>query len=341
MAAAVVVSVLASFFVLEVAARTYSWSIGRGFFVRPHAFESPFFVTYDWPAPSIADGIGTFKDGRQIPRKKAEGELRVVCIGGSTTVSDQNPEGLRTNQLLEARFRERLESRTVTVLNAGGDAFSTAHSLVNFSLRVLDFEPDVLVVLHNINDLTVLDYGTEIQPDYANKYLSDTFLAFEHRQGLGSWLLRSSRATQLLRWRITTLKAALESSTRNEAVLDVERGKQLFRRNLESMVAVARHHGVEVLLVTMGHAGEQSTSFARYNDEIRRTGLGNGVAVVDADRTMSGRADLFLDPVHLSAAGVTAMAELIDPTLEQALRRVSERQRQRLELLKASDRAMD
>ncbi|MGD9901867.1 MAG: SGNH/GDSL hydrolase family protein [Vicinamibacterales bacterium] len=334
-------SLLVSFVVLEVGARAYSWSIGRGFFARPHTFESPFFVTYDWPAPSMTGGIGTFKDGRQVPRIKPDGELRVVCIGGSTTLSDQNPEGLRTNQLLEARFRDRLAPRTVTVLNAGGDGFSTAHTLVNFSLRVLDFDPDVLVVLHNINDLTVLDYGDEVQSDYANKYLSDTFLAFEHRQGVGSWLLRSSRMMQLLRWRVTVLKSALESSTQNQARLDVNRGRRLFRRNLESLVAVARQHGVEVILLTMGQTGQLGAPFARYNDEIRGAAGDNGVALVDADRALSGRAELFLDPVHLSAKGVTAMAALVDPTLDQLLRRIVERQTRRIETQKADDHAME
>ena len=37
----------------EIAARSYSWSTGRGFWSRPHAFESAFFVTYDWPAPAF------------------------------------------------------------------------------------------------------------------------------------------------------------------------------------------------------------------------------------------------------------------------------------------------
>lgn len=334
-------SLLFSLLLVELSARGYSWWIGRGFFDRPHAFESPFFVTYDWPAPSISRGIGTFKDGRQVPQKKPAGELRVVHLGGSTTLADQNPEGLRTNQLVETRLRDRFAPRTLTVLNAGGDGFSTAHSLVNFSLRVLDFTPDVVVVLHNINDLSVLDYGTEIQPDYANKYLSDTFLAFQHRDGLGGVLLRSSRGVQLLRWRFSMLKNVLESSTHNQAILDVERGTRLFRRNLESLIAVARHHGVEVVLVTMGHDGTLGANFALYNEEIRRAGLANNVAVADAERAISGRAELFLDPVHLSAQGVAAMAALLDPTIDATLRTVIARQKPPAATVKADDHAME
>src|SRR5688500_7653092 len=89
---------------IELGARAYSWSIGKGFWSRPHAFESVFFVTYDWPPPSIVGDVGMFKDGQTVPRSKPPGELRVIAAGGSTTVNDHSPAGLRHNRILEDRF---------------------------------------------------------------------------------------------------------------------------------------------------------------------------------------------------------------------------------------------
>ncbi len=319
---AIIMSLILCAFVVEVGARTYSWAIGRGFWSRPHAFESVFFVTYDWPPPSIHGDVGMFKDGQTVPRAKPARELRVIAAGGSTTVNDQNPEGLRHNQILEERFKNRIPSFDVRVLNAGGDAFSTAHTLVNFSLRLLDFEPDVLLVAHNINDLTALDYGDTLLPDYSNKYLSDTFLAFEHRQGIGGGILQMSRSLQFLRWRWNWFRVAMEYSSRRDQRHDPEQGKKLFRRNLESIVAIARQHGVRVILLTEATHRREQDDFAAYNEEIRHIGRVANVPVADADAAMSGRQELFVDPVHMSAAGVTELSDVIEPVLEATLREI-------------------
>lgn len=305
--------------ICEVAARSYSWSIGRGFWSRPNAFESAFFTTYDWPAPSIRGGYGTFRNGVTVPRDKPLGELRVICVGGSTTVNDDNPEGIVQTQLLDERLRNRIPSYEVRVLNAGGDGFSSAHTLVNFSLRLLDFQPDVLVVLDHVNDMTALDYGDEFLPDYSNKYLGDSFLAYEHRLGIGGTILRLSRSLQLLHWRSSLVRNVVESSPRNGYQHDAQRGRQIFRRNLDSMAALASQHGVRLILVTMGHRDDEQGLFASYNEEIRRAAQANHVAIVDLARVMSGRGDLFVDAVHMSARGVITMADSIEPVLEATL----------------------
>jgi len=317
---AVVLSLTLTVLTIEVAARGYSWWTGRGFWSRPYAFESAFFVTYDWPAPAMEGETGLFKAGERVPRVKPSGELRVIAAGGSTTRNDHNPEGIRHTRLLETRLRPRLEPIEVRVLNAGTEAFSSAHTLVNFSLRLLDFDPDILIVQHNINDLSALDYGDELLSDYSNKYLSDSFLAFEHRTGVGGTLLQLSRALQLIRWQSTLLQNALEYSPRNGYLHSVDRGRQLFRRNLESIIAVGRQHGVRVILATQGHRDDEQGAFSAYNEETRRIASEQAVPLADAAKAMNGRRDLFLDPVHMSAKGVAALADVVEPVLEASLR---------------------
>lgn len=197
----VTTSLLLCFFALELAARCYSYWLGKGFWSRPHAFESPFFVTYDSPVPYFEGDSAVFRHGVRVPLFKQRDELRVVCLGGSTTVNTRALPEENYTRLAEAALAPSFPGRQVRVLETGGDAFSTAHSLVNFSLRVLAVDPDVATLLHNINDLTAQQFGDRLQPDYANKYLDDAFLAFEHRDGFGGLLMRASRAAQMLRWR--------------------------------------------------------------------------------------------------------------------------------------------
>ena len=316
-------SLVLIFLTLELAARTYSWHLGKGFWNRPHSFESAFFVTYDWPPPIIEASSGTFRAGQTVPMEKPEGELRVICLGGSTTVNARNVEGLTYSGEVQAALRERLGRSDLFVLNAGGDAFSSAHSLANLSLRLLDFEPDVVTVLHNVNDLTARDFGSEILPDYSNKYLDDVFLGYEHRSGLGGAVFRFSRGAQMLKWRLTVLRRTLERSSKGGGVSNGEDGARIFERNLRSIVAIARAHGVRPLLITQANREPEHEAaggeFLGFNNITRQLGHELDVPVVDVGAALSGRPELFIDDVHLTSDGVRALAaELLEP-LETAL----------------------
>ncbi|MEO1365563.1 MAG: GDSL-type esterase/lipase family protein, partial [Acidobacteriota bacterium] len=310
------------FAILELAARTYSWHLGKGFWTRPHAFESAFFTTYDWPPPLIDGDLGTFRAGQTVSRTKPPGELRVICLGGSTTVNARNREGLTYSLELQAALRDRLGDRVV-VLNAGADAFSTAHSLANLSLRLLDFEPDVVTVLHNINDLTARHFGDDLEPDYSNKYLDDAFLSYHHRAGFGGAIFRFSRGAQMLKWRLTVLRRTLERTSRGAGVRDPSRGPRLFERNLRSILAVARAHGTRPILVTQAHrrpeAEAEDGAFLAYNDITRRLGSASKTPVIDLAAALSGRQDLFLDDVHFTSDGVRAVAAEMVPAVAARL----------------------
>jgi GDSL-like Lipase/Acylhydrolase family len=82
---------------------------------------------------------------------KPAGLVRVVCIGGSTTVAG------RTNEetypaLLEAKLRARYPGLPVEVLNLGVSGVSHEHWLERLD-RVFAYDPDVVVHYEAINDL--------------------------------------------------------------------------------------------------------------------------------------------------------------------------------------------
>jgi hypothetical protein len=90
--------------------------------------------------------------GDPIPTPKAKGEFRIFCLGGSTTYTTvaEHP-----SQAYPAALETELHKRGydhVRVINAGAEGWTTFESLINFQLRVADFEPDMIVVYHGIND---------------------------------------------------------------------------------------------------------------------------------------------------------------------------------------------
>jgi lysophospholipase L1-like esterase len=310
---------------LELAARSYSWWLGKGFWSRPHSFESPFFVTYDGPMPYFDGDMAVFRHGVSIPVHKPEGELRVVCLGGSTTVNVAARPEENYPRLAETRLRQKFPGRPIVVLEAGGDAFSTAHSVANLSLRLLALEPDVVTLLENVNDLTAQKFGDRLQPDYANKYLDDAFLAYEHRGGLGGAILRGSRAAQMLKWRLSVLKTTLEKSSRGGTVANPQDGRAAFRRNLLTFVAVARAHGASPVLITQSHRDGEAAAFGgeflEYNRLVREVAASTGATLADAAPELSGKPEYFVDEVHMNAAGLAALEKRVGPAISAELAR--------------------
>ncbi len=78
-------------------------------------------------------------------------EFRIVCLGGSTTYGHNHRPESAWPAVTERLLRER--GYDVEVINAGMQWYATAHSLANYVLQMRYYEPDVVVVMHGVNDL--------------------------------------------------------------------------------------------------------------------------------------------------------------------------------------------
>ena len=304
----VVASTLLTLVVAEFAWRVYLRSTGRGFLDDPTEFVSPFFTGIDEPRP-IFQGNRLQYRGGDVDREKASDEIRVICFGGSTTVCEF--AGIGYTDVLERRFGEAKKGYRVRVLNAGGVGYSTAHILVNLGLRNLDAQPDIVTVYENVNDLSAVWFGEgEVLPDYAQKYRSDSYLGMRHRVGPLPAIAKASRLARFLFSRIQSIEFPGDPPKNGRA--DYTRGLEIFRRNLKSIVAVARAHHVRVLLASQParsdwRANEGSIAFNRAVAEVARD---EGVAFADVARAVTDDG-LFApnDAIHYNRAGVAAVAE--------------------------------
>ncbi len=105
------------------------------------------------PRPNL-EGINADRfRGEPIDVDRPPGALRVFALGGSTTLGVENRYADTYPALLHEMLRARFPNRIVEVQNAGGAWWTTAHTLINYQLRVREFAPDVVIVFHGINDL--------------------------------------------------------------------------------------------------------------------------------------------------------------------------------------------
>lgn len=91
--------------------------------------------------------------GEEIVLPKPDGEYRIVCLGGSTTYSSGVNDYRDSYPFLLQKYLNENGFEHVTVVNGGTAAYTSLDSLINLQTRVLDLNPDLVIVYHSVNDI--------------------------------------------------------------------------------------------------------------------------------------------------------------------------------------------
>ena len=182
----------------------------------------------------------------------------------------------------------------------------------------MDVRPDIIVVYHNINDLSANWFAESISSDYSNKYGTDFYLGLRHRSGILASLAKTSRLVRFIVSNIRGLKFPAVPERQWDD--NYQRGLEYFERNLRSIVAVARAHGVGVVLASQAARWDfDHPSFAVYNAAVRRVAEEEGVVFVDVAAEVTDD-DLFLeDSIHYTREGVQKVADVFFEPLRQMI----------------------
>ncbi|MBZ0272466.1 SGNH/GDSL hydrolase family protein [bacterium] len=268
----------------------------------------------------------------QVPSiVKGRNVFRIVALGSSSTKGD----GIDREQdtwpwILQERLRGRGSGRTIEVLNAGQSAATSFHMLMNLEHEIVRYKPDLVIVYAGYNDTA---YGSELSArrlfEIAAK-LGPDISAEDYRRVIADEMARSSERGKAIRrmgiwlneFSTYRLMARFVTGMRNTmmpapsvAVLDhlpQSVSETEFGENLGEMAAIARAHGFAIVF-----AAEASVpGLPRYQSVMRRVANETGTPFLDA-RSGVGRCgklfdELFLDDVHLTAAGHACLAEILD-----------------------------
>jgi len=259
------------------------------------------------------------------------GEVRVIALGGSTTEDVWNDAGIHWPLVVEERIHAAGRD-DVRVYNAAMSAYTTAHTLVQLELDVLPYQPDLVLVMHNVNDLLVVysaaTQGRPLDSSYHVKYAHKSLTGYKDESDVVV-----SRLVSFVRDRWARLFPPPPRPPLQD--YDLQAGLRIFERNLRSTIAVARANGAEVVLVTMPASRTEARfevvdslsrqglldsnpsherfleDFDRYNDAVRRVGAECNAPVIDAAALLPADDALFADLVHTTTAGVRAMGDVV------------------------------
>jgi lysophospholipase L1-like esterase len=250
--------------------------------------------------------------GREVQVPKPSGRYRIACLGGSTTYDDAVADADAYPLQLERFLQEALPQRDIEVVNAGQPNYTTAENIAHLALRVLDLQPDALVLYEGINDWRPRIYRN-FDPAYFHFRKLWDGDAEDWATGEGEM---AGGINPLVQHNPPVPNGnGLDNAKRN--------GPGAFRRNLVTLAGIARAHGIAVVMVsnTVDEQNPHTPSdllegMAEHNRVIRDVCAGHGAQFIDLDAAYPKGADvpaggLFADPVHNNPAGSLLKARII------------------------------
>lgn len=296
----------------DIERKDFQWS--------PHPYLN-YYPTPDYRKDQLRHNALGYR-GDEIAIPKEPRTYRIAVLGGSTVYTTQVNDNAKTfTAQLQSILSKTVPGRRVEVINGGAGGYNSWESLVNLQFRILDLEPDLVIVYHATNDVR----ARLVQPA---SYRGDN--TGRRRQWTlpdVSWLDYSA-AMRIVRRKLGSshrlgLASAVNAPTTRNLLHEPEELLRLnppiyFRRNLENMVAIARAHNVRILFATWTCSPEvdgyhtkpyYQAAFREHNDITREVGRRLEVPVFDFDAAMPKDAKYWADGVHVNEEGARLKAQ--------------------------------
>jgi lysophospholipase L1-like esterase len=274
---------------------------------------------------------------QEFPVHKPEGAYRLALLGGSTTYTIKVPDNAQTfPSQLEHTLRDRYGYQQVEVINAGAGGYTSWESLVNLEFRVLDLEPDAVIVYQGVNDVHARlvaseDYAGD-NSGYRQPWRPPKVLWFErscflrtlgrytgllHQVSLGSFVI----ATETYHGCHAKYLAStpLELLCANPPIY--------FERNLLNMIAIAKAHNISIILTTWAYSPFFDDCLAtpayqqgieEHNQLIRRLAQQQQIPLLDFASRMPQNAMYWADGSHVNAEGASVKADIFAEFLHKS-----------------------
>ena len=315
----------------------------------PHVSVS--FGQTNGPA-AVWNAQGFRLDG-DLPLKKPDNEYRIIAIGGSTTENLDNGMNLHYPEEARKLLLHTSHHRTINIVNSGMAGFSTAQSLIRLQFDLLAFHPDMITVMHNINDLMVNVFPqSEYHSAYADKYFDPVFArTYDIRDTfIGKLRIAVFFGRKLMDLRtiiagtvMHTPRGDLVSTMKTSSLPMTLRAADEFKNNLIAIAAIAKAHNIRVVFmsqpavfteaeiglafgqkeynarVSYPQIAEFKSAFEYYNAIIALIARTQDVYYIDMYSRFGHDEKYFNDMVHYNVDGVHRFAEIYAHQLDEIL----------------------
>jgi lysophospholipase L1-like esterase len=275
--------------------------------------------------------------GAEIALPKPAGTVRIVAMGGSTTYGTSVRPDETYPYYLEQVLREDYGNPNVEVINAGVFGYTSYQTLANLTFRIVELEPDVVIIYHAGNDVL----PREVNPDCYRGV--NPLLGLDPRGRVAASTFTQPLSPSAL-YRFVTINlgfgvnpteigsfftdanvACGDGQDYTPADLLAANPPIYFERNLISMIGIARVHEFNLVLASWAYeeaseeaAPEWRAAVAEHNAIIRQVAAAYDAPLIDYAPQAPQQPEYWADYVHMSAAGSRHQAELFAQALVEA-----------------------
>ena len=294
------------------------------------------------------------EDGFIMPsRVHKQPDRTVAFLGGSTTecvyVEEDNRFPYLAGRLLEKKTGLKVNSYNAA--KSGNDSLHSMNILLN---KIIALKPQIVVMMHNINDLSVLLYeGTYWNKHPSRSPLLEKKLSFktvmknlEETGHLIRDLTFPNLSGQLTRWFRFSFRAPADEfkEVRGKKVhLDQNYLVTQFSLNLQTFINICQARGITPVLMTMPSRltanpdpliakvmkkvekdqgityNQFKGAFDLFNETIREVGARNRILVIDLAQKIPPNRENLCDVAHFTEEGsklvAASVAEALSPVI--------------------------
>lgn len=309
----------------EVYTKDYQWA--------PHHY-----LNY-YPTPGYKKGLLSHNSmgyrGREFPLKKPDGVFRIAALGGSSTYDTKIEDNEKTfTAQLERVLKHRYGYKNVEVINAGVGGYDSWESLINLEFRVLDLDPDLVIVYPCSNDVHArLVIPSSYRGDNSGKrkqWRGPSILPWEHSCFLRVLIRKVgfvfnkpelTRQVGLENFVCSpTIKYAWSNQSDNKILEVLKKNPPVyFRRNLTNMVAITKEHNINIMFATWAYSsyfGDYTSTtqyrqgFKENNEVIKEIANNHKIPLFDFAAVMPKEKGYWFDGRHVNEKGAKKKAEL-------------------------------
>ncbi|MCD6327910.1 hypothetical protein J7M28_10205 [bacterium] len=291
--------------------------------------------------------LATDENGFILPSKKHDApDLSIFFLGGSTTECRFTDEQNRFPYLV-GNYLEESTGKKVNSFNGGVSGSNSLHSLDILINKVIPLGPDIVVLMHNVNDLNILIY----ERTYWNKNPTRSVVQRVKKKKSASF---GSNVLKTIRRSIPELYRRFEGLSRNLAPprppdefahlrgqkLSIERERFVkeFEMNLRTFVNVCRARGITPVLMTQANRLKPEPdeiihlsltdlydfgisyeayieAYEAFNECIRELAAKDGVLLIDLAREIPPEKKYMYDFIHFNDEGARLAASIIAESL--------------------------
>ncbi|MCB1851860.1 MAG: SGNH/GDSL hydrolase family protein [Gammaproteobacteria bacterium] len=271
--------------------------------------------------------------GPELKNPKPTKSLRIAFLGASTTFcAEVSSNELTWPHLVAQQLQENYPNIPIEYVNGAVPGYTVSSSLRNLRERIAPLEPDIIIIYHATNDLSV-----ETR-DIAKK---QSIIRDGEIEG-NSWFADYSLLWFLVEKNLRLIKLQNDAEKqRGRLQFDPTELGSNFRTELTELVREAQKVSRVVALVTFSQQirNEQSpelqlkaassalyympfmtpegliASFSKYNEIIKEVGRKFKALIIDGEMSIPGDEEHFNDTVHFKDKGSKVMAQRVSTAL--------------------------